>query len=101
MIDNLALLLELLFLLVFSFSDKLLKFALELLHVLQLRVVVLLDFDNLTFEEFFLGDFLGLDLSGWLGVSEVDKVVLFGVFLREGVLDVEGVGRLFFGGPGG
>ena len=55
---------ELLFFLVFSFSDQLLKFALELLHGLQFRVVVLLNFDDLTFEEFLLGDFLGLELIG-------------------------------------
>lgn len=100
--DNVSFLGEFLFFLIFCFTDKLLEFALELFHGFEFSVMVLLDFDELALEKLLLGDFLWLGLMrGWLGVARVYDIVLFAVFLGEGVFDVKTVGGLFFGGSGG
>ena len=79
--NNLSFLTKLLLLLLLSPPDELLELALELPHSLQLGGMILLQFNELALEQLLLSDFL----LGWLrsrvGVTRVDDVILFVVFL--------------------
>ena len=82
LIDDLSFLTEFLFLLIFCFLNQLLKFAFELLHCFELRVMILLNFNNLSFQKLLLGYFLSLGLvRARLRVPMIDNVIFFVLFL--------------------